>query len=67
MSAQQNDMAVGARFKISELGRRRLPHFANKTGTVFEVSPRTTGIIVLFDDAKRSTVLHRDYIAPLSE
>jgi hypothetical protein len=51
MNAQQNNMfVVGARFKMSKLGRQRLPYFANKTGTVFEVSPRTTGI------AERSSV-----------
>ena len=68
MNAQQNNMfVVGARFKMSKLGRQRLPYFANKTGTVFEVSLRTIGIIILFDGVKRSTVLHRDYIAFLSE
>jgi hypothetical protein len=29
------------------------------------VSPRTTGITVLFDGARRPTCLHRDFISPV--
>lgn len=52
---------VGTRFKISKLGALRCPDLTNKTGTVIEVSLRTTGITVLFD---RSTCLHQDYLTP---
>jgi hypothetical protein len=31
------------------------------------VSPRTTGITVLFDGARRPTCLHRDFISPISD
>lgn len=63
MNAQKPDrFVVGTRFKMSELGV-----VAHKTGTVVEVSIRTTGITVLFDGATRPTVLDRNYIAPLSE
>lgn len=59
-------LAVGSRFKMSRLGNVRCSDLLHKTGTVVEISPRTTGITVLFDGAARPTVLHRDYI-PQSE
>jgi hypothetical protein len=31
------------------------------------LSPRNTGVTVLFDGDKRPTCLHRDYISPASE
>ncbi|MBR1330898.1 hypothetical protein [Bradyrhizobium ottawaense] len=58
---------VGSRFKMSKLGVLQFPDLANKTGTVVEVSIRTTGITVLFDGATRPTVLDRSYIAPHSD
>jgi hypothetical protein len=58
---------VGARFKMSELGALRCPELADRTGTVVDVSLRTTGITVLLDGATRPTCLHRDYISPLWE
>jgi hypothetical protein len=68
MITQKPDrFVVGSRFKISELGALQFPDLADKTGTVVEVSIRTTGITVLFDGATRPTVLDRNYIAPLSE
>lgn len=59
--------AIGTRFKISPLGAVRCPDLADRTGTVVEFSPRTSGVTVLFDGAARPTVLHCDYITPLSE
>ncbi|OSI76953.1 hypothetical protein BSZ21_03445 [Bradyrhizobium canariense] len=58
---------VGTRFKMSKLGVLHFPDLAHKTGTVVEVSIRTSGITVLFDGAARPTVLDQSYIAPLSE
>ena len=58
---------VGTRFKMSELGSLRCPNLAHKVGSVVEVSLRTSGVTVLFDGAARPTVLHSDYITPLSE
>src|SRR3954453_978403 len=61
-------IAVGARFKLSKLGITRCPDLAGKIGgIVVTVSARTTGITVLFDGARRPTVLHRDYISPATE
>lgn len=61
-------IAVGARFKLSKLGITRCPDLAGKIGgVVVMVSARTTGITVLFDGARRPTVLHRDYISPATE
>lgn len=53
----QNERAWGA----------SIPHLCHKTGTIVEVSIRTTGITVLFDGATRPTVLDRSYMAPLIE
>ena len=43
-----------------------MPGLAGQTGVVVDVSPRTTGVTVLFDGAKRSTCLHRDFISPIA-
>lgn len=66
MTTKTDRIVVGTRFKLSEFGVRQCPDLAHKTGTVLEVSLRTTGITVVFDGATRPTVLHRNYIAPLS-
>ncbi|RXG85078.1 hypothetical protein EAS61_36985 [Bradyrhizobium zhanjiangense] len=60
-------LAVGTRFKMSELGIIQFPELANKTGRVIEISILTADIAVLFDGAARPTVLDRSYIALLSE
>ena len=59
-------IAVGNRFRMSELGAARCPELADRSGIVIDVSPRTTGITVLFDGALRPTCLHRDFISPTS-
>lgn len=64
MDLKRVRIAVGTRFRISELGRIRCPDLADKAGVVVAESPRTTGITVLFDSAQRPTILHRDYISP---
>lgn len=51
---------------MSELGIIQLPEFAHKNGTIVETSVRTPGVTVLFDGARRPTVLDRSYISPLS-
>ncbi|MCP3466578.1 hypothetical protein [Bradyrhizobium sp. CCGUVB23] len=62
----QTTFVVGTRVKISQLGALQCPDLANKTGTVVEVSLRTTGITVLFDGGARPTCLHQDYLSPLA-
>ncbi|MET3907615.1 hypothetical protein ABID59_001956 [Bradyrhizobium sp. S3.3.6] len=59
-------IAVGTRFRMSEVGAARCPELANRSGIVIEESPRTTGITVLFDGAQRPTCLHREFISPIS-
>ena len=64
MMVQETDrIVVGTRFKMSALGADRCPELADQAGIVVDVSPRTTGVTVLFDGAKRPTVLHRDFIS----
>jgi hypothetical protein len=66
MMVQETDrIVVGTRFKMSELGANRCPELAGQTGVVVDVSPRTTGVTVLFDGTKRLTCLHRDFISPI--
>jgi hypothetical protein len=67
MDLETNRIAVGIRFKMSDLGAVRCPDLADKVGIVVGVSHRTTGITVLFDGGKRPTYLHRDYITQASE
>jgi len=68
MIARKTDrFVVGTRFQMSGLGIIQFPDLAHKTGTVVEISIRTTGITVLFDGAARPTVLDRNYLATLSE
>ena len=62
---ETNRIAVGTRFKISELGAVRCPNLADKIAIVVGLSRHTTGITVLFDGDRRPTVLHRDYISPI--
>ena len=67
MIYRKNDtVAVGTRFRMSELGAARCPGLAHRRGVVVEVGRRTTGITVLFDGARRPTCLHRDFISPIS-
>lgn len=60
-------IVVGTRFKMNKFGAARCPELANRSGVVIDVSPRTTGITVLFDGARRPTCLHRDFISPISD
>jgi len=60
-------IVVGTRFMMSEVGAARCPELADRSGTVIDVSRRTTGITVLFDGARRPTCLHRDFISPVGE
>jgi hypothetical protein len=66
MDQKLDRIGIGARFKMSNLGTARCRELADQTGVVVAVSRRTTGITVLFDGARRPTVLHKDYISPTS-
>jgi hypothetical protein len=50
-------IAVGTRFEMSVVGAARRAGWPE--GTIIDVSPRTTGITVLFDGGRRPTCLHR--------
>jgi hypothetical protein len=65
--AKNDPIAVGTRFRMSKLGAARCPGLADRSGIVVEVGRRTTGLIVLFDGARRPTCLHRDFISPISD
>ncbi|WP_439373138.1 hypothetical protein [Bradyrhizobium sp. DASA03120] len=58
---------AGTRFKMSGLGALQYPDLAHKSGTVILVRLRSTGVTVLFDDARTPTVLHQIFISPLSD
>jgi hypothetical protein len=66
MNFKSRRIEIGSRFKMSKLGTARCHELANQTGVVVAVSGRTTGVTVLFDGARRPTVLHKDYISPTS-
>jgi hypothetical protein len=67
MNRETDGIAVGTRFKISELGAVRCPNLADKIGIVVGLSGHNTGITVLFDGDRRLTCLHRGYIASASK
>lgn len=55
---------VGARIKMSKLGRSRNRHFADKEGTVVGSGRLNRSFRVLFDGRKTPITLHQDYIEP---
>jgi hypothetical protein len=67
MNWQANKIAVGTRFKISEVGAVRCPNLADKIGIVLGLGRRNTGITVLFDGDTRPTCLHSGYISSTSD
>ena len=67
IDSQIDRIAIGTRFRMSELGAVRCPRLAGKVGTVVGMSRYNTGLTVLFDGNKSSTCLHRDYILPIFE
>ncbi|TYL69946.1 hypothetical protein [Bradyrhizobium cytisi] len=66
MDREIDRIAVGTRFKISELGAVRCPNLANKIGIVVGLSRQNTGITVLLDGDARPTCLYRGYISSTS-
>ena len=65
MDLETDTIAVGRRFKMSNLGAVRCPTRADKFGIILAIGRRNTGVTVLFDGDGRPTVLHRDYISPI--
>lgn len=66
MDREADRISAGMRFKLNKFGAGRCPTLADRIGTVISCSSSNTGVTVLFDDGKRPTCLHRDYITPLS-
>lgn len=66
MTHEIDELVIGTRFEVNELGAAQCPTLAGKTGTVTGISRRNTGVAVLFDGTTRPTFLHRDYITPIS-
>ena len=67
MNRGTDKIAVGTRFKISELGAVRCPNLADKIGIVVGLSRQNSGITVLFDGDRRPTCVHSGYISSTSE
>jgi hypothetical protein len=57
-----DELAVGHRFKLSELGRERCPRIAHKVGTVIRFVNNSKVVIVHFDGNKLKTSINRDYL-----
>jgi len=57
-------ISIGARIKMSKLGRSRNRHFADKEGTVVGSGRLNRSFRVLFDGRKTPITLHQDYIEP---
>ena len=63
MHPEADEIAIGARFKMSELGTLRCPRLAGKVGTVVGRGIYRNSITVLFDGNRTTNSLHRTYIA----
>jgi hypothetical protein len=57
-------ISIGARIKMSKLGKARNPHFADKEGTVVGSSRLNNSVRVLFDGRRTPVSLHPDYVEP---
>jgi len=55
---------IGARIKMSKLGKARNPHFADKEGTIVGSSRLNNSVRVLFDGRRTPLSLHPDYVEP---
>ena len=64
MDQRANEIPIGNRFKMSELGGIRCPRLAQKVGIVVGRGIYKNNITVLFDGNKSTSSLHRDYIVP---
>ena len=65
MDQRANEIPIGIRFRMSELGGIRCPRLAQKVGTVVGRGIYKNSITVLFDGNKSTSSLHRDYIVPI--
>jgi hypothetical protein len=61
---QASRIFIGARIKMSKLGRLRNRHFAEKVGMVVGSGRLNSSFRVLFDGRKTPITLHEDYIEP---
>jgi hypothetical protein len=61
---QASRIFIGARIKMSKLGRLRNRHFAEKAGTVVGGGRLNSSFRILFDGRKTPITLHEDYIEP---
>jgi hypothetical protein len=55
---------IGARIKMSRLGKARNPYFTQKVGMVVGSGQLNSSFRVLFDGRKTPITLHEDYIEP---
>ncbi len=62
MRPKENEVLIGARFKMSSLGSARNPSHAGKEGIIIGSGRYYTSVRVRFDGAKNPMTLHRDYI-----
>jgi hypothetical protein len=57
-----DELRVGHRFRLSELGMVRCPRIAHKIGTVVGLIEYSKVVVVRFDGNKLRTSINRDYI-----
>src|SRR5271169_3663022 len=62
MAPIQDEVVIGARFKMSPLGSARNPSLAGKEGIIVGSSRYYSSVRVQFDGIKYPMTLHRDYI-----
>jgi len=58
----KQDLLIGDRVQISELGASRCPRLAGKTGTIVGRSIYANSVTVRFDGNKTTSTFHRNYL-----
>ena len=61
-----NELTIGDRVRVSNLGASRCPRLARKSGTIVGRSIYTNSVSVRFDGNKSKSTLHRDYVETIA-
>lgn len=62
-----NDLEVGSRFRLSELGIKRCRKFKSQTGVIVGLSPTGSSLRVRLEGRRQPMTLHRSYVEPVAE
>ena len=61
------DLRIGSRCKLSELGRKNMPRHARQVCTVIGIGKTRNQVRVMFDGSKNAQTLHRSYVEEIAD